>query len=415
MLTITTDDPYASTPHVCLRRVGGRWFVHDDGSKNGTFVDGSPLGAAEGRPLGDQALIELGHTFFFFRARAHVPARSLGAWMADHRETTEAVDGPLTLSPSWEADLRRLKRLALTRHEVLLEGESGTGKEVLARWIHASSGRPGRLVALNCAALPEALLEDELFGHVRGAFSDARVDRKGLVRAAHGGTLFLDEIGDMSPPLQAKLLRVLEENAVRPIGSEEEVPVDVRFVAATHRDLRALVAQGRFRQDLLARLGLVRFRIPPLRERREDLGMLTRALLRSSAPVHFELDALRALLIQSWPMNVRELRRALLVAVDLASVTPDGMRLIAAQHVLSTSTPRVEVPCAPKAVRELTIEERQERDRLVALLRTHGGNIAATARALGRPRTSVQRLIARLGVDRLSPRDEAFLARPHLG
>jgi transcriptional regulator with GAF, ATPase, and Fis domain len=261
-------------------------------------------------------------------------------------------------------------------------------------------------VSLNCAALPESLLDDELFGHVRGAFSGAQGDRQGLLRAADQGTLFLDEVGDMPASLQAKLLRVLDDGKVRPIGSEAELQVDVRVVAATHCDLRALVAAGKFRQDLLGRLGLLAVRVPPVRERREDLGLLIRGVLRSVERglerVRFDLEALRLMLLHPWPLNVRELRRVLLAAVDLAQADGKGALVIAPQHLppaLREGT-RVARP-APSPQPELTPSQVELRDRIGALLRKHAGNVAAVARELGKPRTQVQRLMARFGIDRV--------------
>jgi transcriptional regulator with AAA-type ATPase domain len=402
-LSIAIGDPYVSSRHARLVREGARWFALDEGSMNGTFVGGQRLAEGERRALGDEALIDLGGTFFLFRASALGLAdgdRSPATGVAELRE-------PSTLNPAWEAEMGKLELLARTRHELLLEGESGAGKEVLARWIHERSGRRGRMVSLNCAALTETLVEDELFGHVRGAFSDAQSSRVGLFRAAREGTLFLDEIGDMPMATQAKLLRVLEDRMVRPIGSEQDVEVDVRFIAATHRDLQERVEEGKFRHDLLARLGLLRFRVPPLRERREDLGLLIRSILREAAPVRFELEALRLLLLHPWPMNVRELRRILLAAVDLAPAGADGTRLIAVKH-LSLRRPDAQASsgAARAPARVLSAADLEQRDQIGAMLRSHGGNVAAAARAMGVPRTRLQRLMARLGVDRSGREEE---------
>jgi transcriptional regulator with GAF, ATPase, and Fis domain len=257
-------------------------------------------------------------------------------------------------------------------------------------------------VAVNCAALPEHLLEDELFGHVKGAFSGAQSDRTGLIRAAHEGTLLLDEVGEMSPALQAKLLRVLEERRVRPLGGEREQPVDVLVIAATHRDLRAMVDEGEFRQDLHARLGLLTVRIPPVRERREDLGLLIRSVLtplpEGARNLRFELETLRRLLLHDWPMNVREMRKLLLAAVDLAVAEGEGAVVIGPRQVpdgMLASAGRV--PTAPP---ELSTEDQQLRARLSGLLDEHRGNLAAVAREMEKPRIYVQRLMARLGVRR---------------
>jgi hypothetical protein len=286
-LRVDVRDPFASSRHAHLERRDGGWRVRDQDSRNGTLVNGERAAAREDVPLADGDLIEIGHTFFLFRASARGVSESTPGPVPDGED-------PLTLSPEWELELGKAARLSRTSHEILIEGESGAGKEVLARFLHERSGRTGPLVCVNCAALPDALFEDELFGHVRGAFSGAQTEREGLVRAAHGGTLLLDEVAEIPLGLQVKLLRVLEDHQVRPVGSEREIAVDVRVLAATNRSLEGLVAEGTFRQDLLARLGLLNLRVPPLRERREDLGLLIRAILRAGAVpfdrVSFDLE-----------------------------------------------------------------------------------------------------------------------------
>lgn len=200
-----------------LRRGADGFLVADEGSTNGTYVEGRKLAAGEER-LVQAALFEVGHTFFHLRAAARGAREAPG---------DEGMGDPLTWNPEFALTLAAAGRLARRAHDLLLTGESGVGKEVVARWLHHVSERQGALVAVNCAALPEHLLEDELFGHLRGAFSGAHSDRPGLIRAAHEGMLLLDEIGDMPLPLQAKLLRVIEGRRVRPVGGEREVPVDV--------------------------------------------------------------------------------------------------------------------------------------------------------------------------------------------
>jgi transcriptional regulator with PAS, ATPase and Fis domain len=309
---------------------------------------------------------------------------------------------PLTFHAGFAEELRRAVRLARRSHDLLVVGESGSGKEFAARWLHQQSGRSGPLVAVNCAALPEHLLEDELFGHVKGAFSGAQADRTGLIRAAHEGALLLDEVGEMSPALQAKLLRVLEDRRVRPLGGERELPVDVQVIAATHRDLPALVDEGRFRQDLHARLGLLTVNIPPVRNRREDLGLLIRSVLtplpEGVQKLRFELETLRALLLHDWPMNVREMRKLLLAAVDLAAPEGEGAVVIGPQHVPGGLLDRTERPSTGTA--RLSPEDEELRERLSGLLAEHHWNIAAVAREMERPRIYVQRLMARFGLRR---------------
>jgi transcriptional regulator with PAS, ATPase and Fis domain len=408
-LRLDLPDPFASSRHAHLERGEGGWRVRDEGSRNGTLIDGVRTPPGELVPLGDGELIEVGHTFFLFRRKAR------GVSESSLEPKSDEADPP-TLSPEWELELAKAARLSRTSHEVLIEGESGAGKEVLARLLHERSRRAGQLVSVNCAAMPETLFEDELFGHVRGAFSGAQTDRPGLIRAAEGGTLFLDEVGEMPPGLQVKLLRVLEDHQVRPLGSEKEIPVDVRVIAATNRSLQELVAQGKFRQDLLARLGLLSLRVPPLRERREDLGLLIRAVLRSgSRPLEriaFDLDALRLALRYPWPLNVRELRRALLAAVDLAGAEDGEAVRISAHHLpQAVQDPQANVPQGsasgdqeqaarargPKA--DLTEAERELRDSVIDHLRQAKGNVSDVARRMGKGRTQIQRWIARFGID----------------
>jgi len=391
-LEVSIDDAYASANHVLLRLTPEGITIQDEGSSNGTYVDGDLLPAGEERRV-RRALIEVGQTFFLVRDET-----------AGARDSPTMPDSPepLTFHAGFAEELRRAGRLARRSHDLLVVGESGAGKEVAARWLHHQSGRSGPLVAINCAALPEHLLEDELFGHVKGAFSGAQSDRTGLIRAAHEGALLLDEIGEMSPALQAKLLRVLEDRRVRPLGGERELPVDVLVIAATHRDLPTMVDEGRFRQDLHARLGLLTVRIPPVRERPEDLGLLIRSVLTplpaGVKSLRFELETLRSLLLHDWPMNVREMRKLLLAAVDLAIPEAEGAVVIGPEHVPHGMLGSIEKPLGAPA--QLSPEDQELRARLSALLAEHRGNLAAVARELERPRIYVQRLMARLGLRR---------------
>jgi DNA-binding NtrC family response regulator len=404
-LSIGIDDPYASTRHALLERAPSGWTLSDEGSKNGTFLDGVRVQGGEKVRIRDGALIEVGHTFFHFRAAARGPP---AAPVLEAGRSAE--DDPATLKPEWELELAKLMRLAPTSHAVLLSGESGAGKEVLAQKLHERSGRRGPLVAVNCAALPENLLEDELFGHVRGAFSGAHADRVGLLRAADGGTLLLDEVGEMPLALQAKLLRVLEDHKVRPLGAEKELDTDLRVIAASNRDLAELSEEGRFRADLLARLGLLAVRVPALRDRREDLGLLVRSILRSVPEgleeVRIDLDALRLILRHPWPLNVRELRHALLTAADLARSPEGAVTVIYAHHLPAAVRERAAPAAAAAPRRQLSASEQELRARVVEQLALHRGNVAAAARALGTSRTRVQRLMARFGIARPAEGEE---------
>jgi transcriptional regulator with GAF, ATPase, and Fis domain len=365
---IEIPDPRMSTAHVRLRHVLGDWVVEDQGSKNGTFVDGRRVVLA---PLADGALLELGHSFFLFRKA--LPAAE-GPDFLDGEQLKPAAPGLATLIPSLAAELDRLQLVARSRMPVLLRGESGTGKEVLAAGIHQLSGRPGIFQAVNCGAIAPELVESELFGHRRGAFSGAVDDSPGLVRAADRGTLLLDEIGDLPLPAQAALLRVLQEEEVVPVGAARPLKVDLRVVAATHRDLDALVSQGRFRADLLARLSGYACTLPPLRERREDFSLLVSGLLSkigTGAP-RFTFDAARALLRHSWPLNVRELEKAL----SAAAVFSRGER-VELEHL--PEAVRAAPPAAPAPARPEGGADAKRREELIALLREHAGNVTTVA------------------------------------
>ena len=288
--------------------------------------------------------------------------------------------------------LAEAKMIARSDASVLLRGDSGSGKEVLARAIHKASPRAKRpFVAVNCGAIPEALLESELFGHMKGAFTDAVANHKGLFQAADGGTLLLDEIGDMPPALQVKLLRVLQERAVRPLGSSQSIPVDVRIISATHRDLDAAMEAGQFRQDLYYRLNVVTLTLPPLGERREDIPLLANHFLHKLATKYsrrlsgFAPEALKALAAAPWPGNVRQLYNVVEQVCALATTALVPLALV--QRALRV--PGVEVLTYSEA------KERFEREYLVGLLKMTDGNVADAARLGGRNRTEFYRLLQR--------------------
>jgi two-component system, NtrC family, response regulator GlrR len=273
---------------------------------------------------------------------------------------------------------------------VMLRGDSGTGKEILAQAIHRASPRANRpFIAVNCGAIPEALLESELFGHMKGAFTDAVANHKGLFQAADGGTLLLDEIGDMPPALQVKLLRVLQERAVRPVGSSQSHDVDVRIISATHRDLDAAMAAGQFREDLYYRLNVVTLTLPTLAERREDIPLLANHFLNQLAAKYrrrlsgFAPEALKALITAAWPGNVRQLYNVVEQVCALATTPLVPLTLV--QRALRI--PSVEVLSYVEAKR------RFEREYLVGLLKLTDGNVADAARLAERNRTEFYRLL----------------------
>ena len=394
-LALALPDSFLSTAHASLRRTGEGFLLEDAGSKNGTLVSGARI---ERRLLADGDLIEVGHTLLLFRSSLPAPPGAPA-----HLEASSLLPREpalLTLDPGLEAALLRLRAVAPSKLPVLLTGESGTGKELAAAPLHALSGRAGRLVAVNCAAIAPTLLESQLFGHKKGAFSGALEDTPGLVRASDRGTLFLDEIGELPPAAQGALLRVLAQGQVLPVGGTSPVPVDLRLACATNRDLKAMVAAGTFRADLLSRLQGLVLELPPLRERLPDLGLLVSLLLRrhakDPAAVRLVPEAARALARWRWPLNVRELEQALAAALLLA-----GGKSIGLEHLPAELRGDARRPAIPEA---FAPAEQEQRARLVALLIEHGGNVSAVARVLGKGRTQVVRWVQRFGIDPAQPR-----------
>jgi two-component system response regulator PilR (NtrC family) len=318
---------------------------------------------------------------------------------ADAGEGEEAPDVSLIgRSAAFRALLGSIPRVAATRLPVLIVGESGAGKEAIARSIHAASPRSaGPLVAINCAAIAESLLESELFGATRGAYTGADRDRPGVFALAHGGTLLLDEVGDMPLAMQGKVLRAIQEGRVRPVGGAAERSVDVRVVAATHRDLAALTASGGFRSDLYYRLAVVELRVPPLRERREDIPALVEHLLRmlerehGLAPARPTEEALAHLVAHDWPGNVRELHAVLaraLLRSHSGTIARRDLDLRPAPRPAANADTAVEDEPRP-------LEERMLR----AALRETGGNVTRAARIVGWSRAKMSRRLRALGIE----------------
>ena len=315
-----------------------------------------------------------------------------------------SLPGFIAQSNEMQRVLDLVLRVAPTHATVLLQGESGTGKEVIAKAIHHASPRADMsFVAVNCGALPEPLLESELFGHVKGAFTGATAHKKGLFEEAHGGTLFLDEIGEMPPTLQVKFLRALQEGEVRPVGSTQATTVDVRVLAATNRDLGQLMQQGRFREDLFYRLNVIPVILPPLRERREDIAAMAEHFLRQygqkqGRPLRLSAQAIDTLLRYPWPGNVRELENAMERAAILAqhdSISADDLP----PHVVA-GTPLGAAPALPQA---LTLAE-SERLHILQTLERFGWNHSRAAEALAIGRTSLWRKLKEYQIeDRSSP------------
>jgi len=306
----------------------------------------------------------------------------------------------VTLQTPLAHQFRLLGQVAQSQVAVVIRGDSGTGKELCARAVHKLSGRGGAFVAVNCGALPDTLVETELFGYRKGAFSGANEDRPGLLRSADRGTIFLDEIGDLPAPAQAAFLRALQEQEVVPVGGTRPVAVDFRLCAATHRDLDKLVTRGDFRADLLARISGYTVTLPPLRERREDLGLIVGTLLRRLFPdradeVTFSSEAARALFAHEWPLNVRELEKALQAAVVLAAG-----EAVAVWHLPeAVRGAALDSSSSGGSAKPLSEEDRALRADLEARFREHKGNISAVARSMGKARMQIQRWVKRLGLD----------------
>ena len=383
---VDVPDPTMSGEHARLTIAadGSGAVLEDLGSRNGTRMLGR---AAPRAVLRDGDWFVVGRSAFLLR-------RVEAAVLAEPFQPAGMGRPQLaTFVPGLAQTFQTAVDLARSRVPILLLGETGTGKDVLAQHIHELSGRAGRLVAVNCAALPQTLVESELFGYRRGAFSDAREDRAGLIRSADRGTLLLDEVGDLPLASQAKLLRVLQDGQVLALGSASAVQVDLRVLAATQQNLEQLVRDGRFRADLLGRLAGFTIVVPPLRERPEDLGLLIAALLvrhagdEAAREFRFTADACCALLERRWPLNVRELERVLQAAIELAR----DRREIGVEHL--GTEPRLAATVAPSSDAPADLEAELRR-----LLRLRAGNVSAVARDMGKARMQIHRWMAQFGI-----------------
>jgi transcriptional regulator of acetoin/glycerol metabolism len=394
-LRILLPDERVSGSHAVVEQRDGAWHFADCGSTNGSRVNGRDVRKSQ---LADGDVLEVGQTFFRFRAAMTTPLDARGDVNVGDLQDVPRDFG--TLLPWLTRDLQRLARVARSDVSVLLRGETGTGKEVLARAMHAQSGRTGPFVAVNCGAIPATLVESLLFGHKRGAFSGAAQDELGLVRTAQGGTLFLDEVGDLGAPAQAALLRVLQEREVLPVGATRPIATDVRVLAATHRPVEALSRQDAFRPDLLARLSGFTFVVPPLRERIDDLGLLVATILQRvagdrAASLSLASELVYEMLEHDWPFNVREVEQRLRTAVVLAV---DGR--IQLSHAWTDGPKDDARPVLSRpGTTALSLEDEALRQELETKLVEHRGNITRVSEALGKRRTTVQRWMRRLGID----------------
>jgi two-component system, NtrC family, response regulator GlrR len=389
--TVRLADRTVSRFHCEIARAGGRLIVRDLGSRNGTFVEGVEIREAFCPP---SAALVLGET------RVTVRTTASSTPVATSRRDRL---GQLTArSPAMRRVLSQLERVAASDATVLLLGETGTGKEIAAESLHQESPRAkGPFVIVDCGAIPAELLESELFGHEKGAFTGALRAREGAFQAASGGTIFLDEIGELPKDLQPKLLRALSRRAVKPVGTESYIDVDVRVIAATNRDLRHEVNAERFRGDLYYRLAVVEVRLPPLRDRLDDLPLLVEAMLREScaspADTSWLMSAsfLEQLSHHAWPGNIRELRNVIDRALAMGPWEPEAPPAPPAEG----AAPAVDLSRPFKEARDAWTAT-FERAYLVALLGHHDGNIRAAARAAGIDRVHLYRLLARHGLRR---------------
>ena len=390
---LVLHDDRVSRRHLEVSREGGRWLVRDLGSTNGTVYEGSLLGEAR-VPAG--ATFKMGRSF----VRIQPQPQPLEVQPSQSRRFGDLVAESLAMREVFAV----LELAATSDATVLLEGETGTGKELAARAIHEASGRRrGPFVAVDCGALPETLLESELFGHVKGAFTGASQSRAGAFARASGGTLFLDELAQVSAPVQARLLRAIEERRVRPVGADAEREIDVRIIAASREGLESRVADGAMRSDLYYRLSVVRVVLPPLRARREDIAPIVAELLRrrgidTGRPPGIGGPNLDRLIAHPWPGNVRELRNVIDRAVALSPGASGfaGLRIAAAPS--ATDDPlgvRADLPYAEAKQAVLTaFEQRYLRD----LIARCEGNISAASRASGIDRKHLRMLLRRQGL-----------------
>ncbi len=378
---IQTHSSSTSRRHAALTYSGHLWRCEDLDSRNGTFVNGQRIRNA---PVGPGDVIRCGGWV------AVILRRSTEAWGLRFSELATGLYGGATL----QLALGPLRSVATSALPVILEGETGTGKECVARAVHEWSGRTGPYLALNCAAIPEALVEAELFGHERGAFTGATQARQGHLRAARGGTLLLDEICDLSLAVQSKLLRVLDQQEVTPLGASSSVPIDVRIIAAAQRPLAPLVEAGRFREDLLARLGMIA-QLPPLRSRIEDIPFLFELFARQAFERLPELDGrlVEALLLNPFPRNVRQLRQTVkeiaLLHRNAPRLGPSALPAAARPSGFGSDPPPAPgtepPPPAPPAAPDWP--------RLCKALEACGGNVRRAASLVGISRYQAYRLL----------------------
>jgi transcriptional regulator with AAA-type ATPase domain len=394
-LDVKVPSPAMSTAHARIVRSGTQWELRDEGSTNGSFVNGEKVSSSL---LSDGDCIELGHTLFTLRPGLPTPPDAPAVF--DSLQSGPRNAALATLMPPLASAYAELVRVAPSALPITVTGRTGTGKEVVARAVHAMSGRRGDLVPVNCGALSPNLVESQLFGHVRGAFSGAIRDEIGFVRSADGGTLFLDEIGEMPKPAQVAMLRVLQEGEVVPVGMARPVKVDLRVIAASQEPLSELVAQGDLRADLQARLDGYAVNLWPLTNRSVDLGLIIAEIIRSAGiePPILRASAGRLLFRYGWPLNIRELEQTLRRAIALS-----GGQHISTNHLPETLTnPALAAAFGDRrspSGRPPGMSDDQLRSELVEQLKKHRGNISGVANAMGKARTQINRWLRRFEID----------------
>jgi DNA-binding NtrC family response regulator len=357
--------------HARIEKNESHYTLRDLRSSSGTFLNGSRIIEAF---LQDGDLIEIGSHHFTFSLRS----------TENFKSPTKGL--PTSKNEPWQTQLQSIPQIAQTHFPVLILGPSGSGKEILSEAIHKNSfRRNGPLMRVNCSALTETLIESELFGHIKGSFTGAVSDRKGAFEAARGGTLFLDEIGDLPYSLQAKLLRALENNEIRPVGSDRTIKTDVRIIAATHKDLKQKITEGEFRSDLYYRLNVIQLLAPSLKERMEDFEDLLFTFAREFR-IRFSPGTIEKLKRHPWPGNIRELKNS----VARASV------LFAGKSIEESMLPRILdiIPCEEtylksKPTNDLSVIKEIEREMIIKRLAANSGNQRQTARDLGMPKSTL--------------------------
>jgi DNA-binding NtrC family response regulator len=405
--SIPISDHSASRYHAKVERRGDDFWVSDLGSTNGTLVDGSYIKEA---PVPHGAILRVGDTLFKFLARGATPyqAYRIDGTRYPHLSPVERASDATALVGGYLIDrvCESIEKVAGSALSVVVTGGSGTGKELAAREIHRLSNRRGAFQAINCAAIPDNLIESELFGFRRGAFTGADRDKQGLVKAADGGTLFLDEVGDMPSEVQVKLLRAVQFGEIQPLGAPAPERVDLRIVAATHRNLQEEIDAGGFRGDLFARLNEFCIQLPPLVARKEDIYMLARHFVtkygRPDADVPFAV--MLALVHYDWPYNVRELESAIkrclalsggggIEFAHLPDPVRDALRAYGQKPPPSPDSEETSAAMRPMRGQAPTLSE------LVELLQKHQGNISAIGREVGKERVQVHRWLKRFGLN----------------